>query len=55
VAYYDQRHSGIDKTNILQVVIAVEGETARTGPEKDSHTVIGQPNQDRQNRTTRTG
>jgi hypothetical protein len=25
--YYDHRHSGIDKTNILQEVIAVEGET----------------------------
>jgi hypothetical protein len=27
VAYYDHRHSGIDETNILQVVKAVEGET----------------------------
>jgi hypothetical protein len=27
VAYYDHRHSGIDKTNILQVVKAVEGKT----------------------------
>ncbi len=26
-----------------------------TGPEKESHTVIGQPKQDSQNRTTRTG
>jgi hypothetical protein len=28
VAYYDHRHSGIDETNILQVVKAVEGETS---------------------------
>jgi hypothetical protein len=27
VAYYDHKHSGIDKTNILQVVKAVEGKT----------------------------
>jgi hypothetical protein len=27
VAYYDHRYSGIDETNILQEVIAVEGET----------------------------
>ncbi len=27
MAYYDHRHSGIDETNILQVVKAVEGET----------------------------
>jgi hypothetical protein len=27
VAYYNHRHSGIDETNILQVVKAVEGET----------------------------
>ncbi len=27
MAYYNHRHSGIDETNILQVVIAVEGET----------------------------
>jgi hypothetical protein len=25
--YYDHRHSGIDETNILQEVIAVEGKT----------------------------
>ncbi len=29
MAYYDHRHSRIDKTNILQVVRAVEGETQR--------------------------
>jgi hypothetical protein len=29
VAYYDHRHSGIDGTNILQVVKAVEGETMK--------------------------
>jgi hypothetical protein len=27
MAYYDRRHSGIDETNILQVVKAIEGET----------------------------
>jgi hypothetical protein len=30
-AYYDHRHSGIDETNILQVYIAAEGETVRSG------------------------
>ncbi len=30
VAYYDHRHSGIDETNIHQVVKAVEGETVRS-------------------------
>jgi hypothetical protein len=28
VAYYDHRHSGIDETNIFQVIKAVEGETS---------------------------
>jgi hypothetical protein len=28
-AYYDHRHSGIHETNILQVVIAVEGKTLK--------------------------
>ncbi len=27
VAYYNNKHSGIDETNIIQVVIAVKGET----------------------------
>jgi hypothetical protein len=30
VAYYDHRHSGIDETNILQVVKAVEGKILRS-------------------------
>ncbi len=32
MAYYDHRHSGIDRTNILPVVKAVEGETITMKP-----------------------